>query len=133
MLVWAMGSRVFRKRVDVPNVRAGLAAAQNKPVRLRIAASMLHHERGGDARSAMRGKDYLARLNEAARALSQVIGVFRLDGAGMHPIPPADVMAGELLDGGNALRTADGKLHHPVVVRRGDAVSAITLLGDREP
>ena len=90
---------------------------------------MLHHELGGRSRSAMSGPDYLACLAEAARALTEAIAVFRLDGARKHAIDPAEVAAGELLDGGNALRTADGKLHHPLVVRRGDAISAISLLG----
>jgi hypothetical protein len=49
----------------------------------------------------------------------------------MRAISAADLAAGELLDGGNALRTADGKLHHPLVVRRGDAVAALNTLGDR--
>jgi hypothetical protein len=91
---------------------------------------MLHHELGGRSRSAMRGPDYLARLNEAARALAEVIAVFRLVGVAKHALDPAEVAAGELLDGGNALRTADGKLYHPLVVRRGDAISAISLLGN---
>ena len=115
----------------VAKVRPKLAVSLDKPVRLRVAASMLHHELGGDARSAMRGPDYLTRLNEAARALSERIEVFRLDGARMHPISAAEIAAGELLDGGNALRSADGKLHHPLVVRRGEAVAAISTLGDQ--
>ena len=127
-----MSSRLARKPADLAAVQASLAAAHDKPVRLRIAASMLFHELGGRSRSAMRGPDYLARLAEAARALTEMIPVFRLDAAGKHPLDPVEVAAGELLDGGNALRTADGKLHHPLVVRRGDAVSAITALGDRQ-
>lgn len=125
-----VGSRFVRKRADLAKAHARLVAAQNKPVRLRIAASMLHHQLGGGARSAMRGPDYIVRLNEAARALSRVLELFRLDAAGLHPISSADVAAGELLDGGNALRTADGKLHHPIAVRRADALGAITLLGN---
>jgi hypothetical protein len=125
-----VGSRLARKRLDLGAVQARLAAAHEKPVRLRIAASMLHHELGGRSRSAMRGPDYLARLAEAARALTEVIAVFRLEGMKKHPIAPAEVAAGALLDGGNALRTADGKLHHPLVVRRSDAISAISLLGN---
>ena len=116
--------------MDLAAVRARIAAAHEKPVRLRIAASMLHHELGGRSRASMRGPDYLARLAEAARALTEVIAVFRLDGARKHAIEPAEVAAGALLDGGNALRTADGKLHHPLVVRRGDAISAISVLGN---
>jgi hypothetical protein len=115
----------------VVKARARSTPSLDKPVRLRVAASMLHHEMGGDVRSAMRGPDYLLRLNEAARALSEVIEVFRLDRGGMRAISAADLAAGELLDGGNALRTADGKLHHPLVVRRGDAVAALNTLGDR--
>ena len=113
-------------------VRARSTPSLDKPVRLRVAASMLHHELGGDVRSAMRGPDYLLHLNKAARALSEAIQVFRLDGSRMHPIEAAELAAGELLDGGNALRRPDGKLHRPLVVRRGDAVSAITALGDRQ-
>lgn len=116
----------------VAKVRVRSTPSLDKPVRLRVAASMLHHELGGDVRSAMRGPDYLLRLNDAARALSEVIQVFRLDRGGMRPIDAADVASGELLDGGNALRSADGKLHRPLVVRRGDAVGAITALGDRQ-
>ena len=125
-----MGSRLVRKRDDLAAVEARLADAHEKPVRLRIAASMLHHELGGRSRSTMRGPDDLAQLTQAARALTEVIAVFRLEGAKKQPIAPAEVAAGELLDGGNALRTADGKLHHPLVVRRGDAISAISLLGN---
>ena len=92
----------------VAKVRVRSTPSLDKPVRLRVAASMLHHELGGDVRSAMRGPDYLLRLNDAARALSEVIQVFRLDRGGMRPIDAADVASGELLDGGKEGRSEEG-------------------------
>ena len=99
-----------------------------KPVKLRVVASMLHHERSGHRRDSMRGPEYIRRLNEAAAALGRVANIYRLEAGDMLHIPKAELHGAEYLDGGNIVRTTDGALYHPLAMRRAEAIGAITLL-----
>jgi hypothetical protein len=114
--------------VDVEDMRARLAASRNAPVKLRVAASLLHNERTGRSRASMRGPDYLARLNEAAKALSEVVDVYHVAEGRLVLIPRETLARGAIQDGGNILRGADGSLYQRLVVRRGQAIAAITVL-----
>lgn len=123
-----MGSRLPRKRVNVEEVRARLTAAREALVKLRVAASLLHHERTGRSRSSMRGAEYLAMLNDAARALSEVLDVYHV-ADGKPALITRDRLAGAVFqDGGNILRAADGSVYQRLAVRRGQAIAAITVL-----
>jgi hypothetical protein len=123
-----MGSRLPRRKMDTEEVRARLAASRDAPVKLRVAASLLHNERTGRSRASMRGPDYLAQLNESARALSEVVDVYHVAEGRMTLIPREKLAVGTIQDGGNVLRGADGSLYQRLVVRRGQAIAAITVL-----
>jgi hypothetical protein len=120
------------RRSDGANVNDAPVALRARPVKLRIAASMLHHERGGSRRDSMRGPEYLQRLNEAAAALSGVADIYRLQSGALVRIPREELHGAEYLDGGNILRTATGMLYRPLAMRRAEAIGAITLLAREE-
>lgn len=126
-----MGSRVAKRRTDTAKIQAKLEAARRKPVKLRIVAAILHHQLGGAHRASMRGAAFIGQLNTAAAMLSTVIDVYRLDARGAMTVLPREDLAGAtFLDGGNALRTAAGILHHPLAVRRFAAIAALGQLTD---
>jgi hypothetical protein len=47
-------------------------------------------------------------------------------------IPREELDGAAYLDGGNVLRTAAGTLYHRLVMRRAEAIGAITLLASRK-
>jgi len=81
----------------------------------------------------MRGPDYLARLNEAARALSAVIDLYAVMGRETTQIPREALSGAVFADGGNILRTASGAIYRRLTVRRGQALAALTVLADEVP
>jgi hypothetical protein len=123
-----MGNRLPRRRVDTAQVRAKLAAARLKPVNLRIAAALLYNQLGGDSRSSMLGPVYIRKLSETASMLAAVLDIYRLDKGRLVRLAKPELAGAQFLDGGNALRTAAGILHHPLAVRRSEAVEAIERL-----
>jgi hypothetical protein len=124
-----MRNRLPTRRTDIAKVRAAPEESQSQPVKLRIAASMLHQERSGRRRDSMRGPEYIERLNEAAAALGGVADIYRLEAGGaLLRIPKEELDRAQYLDGGNVLRTAAGALYHPLAMRRAEAIGAITLL-----
>jgi hypothetical protein len=114
--------------MSTEDVRAKLAASRDAPVKLRVAASLLHHQRTGRTRSSMRGPDYLAQLNDAARALSEVLDVYHVEAGRMTLIARETLAGGAMQDGGNILRSADGTLYRCLVVRRAQAIAALGVL-----
>jgi hypothetical protein len=126
-----VANQLLTRRRRVEKMRAAreeLARSHLRPVKLRIVASMLHHERSGGRRDSMRGPEYLQRLNEAAAALSAVADIYRVEGGALVRIPKDELEGAQYLDGGNVLRTAAGALYHPLHMRRAEAIGAITLL-----
>jgi hypothetical protein len=126
MLWCADGNRVLIRSVRTEPVKAAVDDSRMKPVKLRVVASMLHHERSGRRRDSMRGPEYTRRLNEAAAALGRVASIYRLEAGDMLDIPKEELHGAEYLDGGNIVRTTAGALYHPLAMRRAEA--AITLL-----
>lgn len=122
-----MGSRPSR-RVDIGKVQAKLAAARLRPVKLRVAAALLHHELGGESRSSMLGPEYIKKLGDAAAMLAAVLEIYRLDKARLVAVGQHELAGAQFLDGGNAVRTAAGTLHYPLAVRRAAAIAAIETL-----
>jgi hypothetical protein len=127
-----MANRLPSRRSDAAKVNDATHESRAGPVKLRIVASMLHHERSGRRRDSMRGPEYLQRLNEAAAALSGVADIYRLQSGALVRIPREELHGAEYLDGGNILRTAAGMLYHPLAMRRAEAIGAITLLAREE-
>ena len=123
-----MGNRLPARRVRTQPVNAVIEDPRMKPVKLRVVASMLHHERSGRRRDSMRGPEYIGRLNEAAAALGRVANIYRLEAGDMLDIPKEELHGAEYLDGGNIVRTIAGALYHPLAMRRAEAIGAITLL-----
>jgi len=111
---------------------ATLAAAREKAVKLRLVACLLHRERSGRGRDSMRGPVYLAHLNEAAQALSEVIEIYCLVDGKMNLIPRHELAGAVFQDGGNILRSAGGALYRCLTVRRGQAIAAITVLASNQ-
>ena len=128
-----MGNRLPTRPVQSAQVKAGLNESRLKPVKLRVVACMLHHERSGRRRDSMRGPEYMRQLNEAAEALGKVADIYRLQAGGMLRIPKEELHGADYLDGGNILRTAAGTLYHPLAMRRAEAIGAITLLSSTNP
>jgi hypothetical protein len=104
----------------------------SQPVKLRIVASMLHHERSGRTRDSMRGPEYIERLNEASAALGRVADIYRFEAGALVRIPKEELDGAAYLDGGNVLRTAAGTLYHRLAMRRAEAVGAIAFLASRK-
>ena len=117
-----------RRRADVTRVRETLEAARAKPIKLRIAACLLHHELGGHNRASMRGPQYMEQVNAAAAALARVADVYRLERERAVRIPREELSGATFLDGGNIVRTAAGTLYHPLAVLRAEAIAAIAML-----
>lgn len=112
-------------------IYARLQAARMKPVKLRVVAAILHHQLGGAHRASMLGAQYIEQLNAAAAMLAETIAVYRLQPRGeMTQLEKGQLSGATFLDGGNALRTAAGVLHHPLAVRRFEAIAAIGQLTD---
>jgi hypothetical protein len=108
-----------------------LQASRMKPVKLRVAATILRHQLGGAHRASMVGAQYMAQLNAAAAMLAEIIDIYRLQpGRGMTPVPREELAGATFIDGGNVLRTAAGTLYYPLAVRRFEAIAAIGQLTD---
>ncbi len=108
-----------------------LHASRMKPVKLRIAATLLHHQLGGAHRASMLGAQYIELLNAAAALLSEVADIYGLQpGGAMILLPKEELSGATFLDGGNVVRTAAGVLHHPLAVRRFEAIAAIGQLSE---
>jgi hypothetical protein len=123
-----MGNRLPRRRVDPSRVHERLAAARAQPVKLRVAACLLHHELGGRSRSSMRGAQYLEEVNAAAAELARIAELYRLERGRAVPIPKEELAGAVFLDGGNILRTAAGTLYRPIALLRAEAIEAIGVL-----
>lgn len=126
-----MGNRLPKRRTDTAKIEAKLEAARMKPVKLRVAAAILHHQLGGAHRASMLGARYIEQLNEAAARLAGVIDIYRLQArGGMTLLSKEELSGATFIDGGNVVRTAVGPLHYPLAVRRFEAIAAIGLLTD---
>jgi hypothetical protein len=111
--------------------QAKLQAARLKPVKLRVAAAILHHQLGGGHRASMLGAQYIEHLNAAAAMLSEVLDLYRLQpGNAMIALSKEELAGATFLDGGNVVRTAAGTLYYPLAVRRSEAIAAIGHLTD---
>src|ERR1051325_10416949 len=110
-----------KRRKDLKEIQDRLVASQSKPVRLRVAASVVHNDLTRQSRNSMRGPDYIAALNRAAAALSQVADIYHLnDERRLLRIPEEDLVSGSFEDGGNVLRAPSGKIYKALSVRRID-------------
>jgi hypothetical protein len=126
-----MGHRLPKRRTDTAKIQPKLEAARMKPVKLRVAAAIVHHQLGGAHRASMVGARYIEQLNEAAARLAGVIGIYRLQPRGhMTLLSKEELCGATFIDGGNVLRTAAGALHYPLAVRRFEAIAAIGELTD---
>lgn len=102
-----------------------------KPVKLRVAAAILHHQLGGAHRASMVGARYIEQLNASAARLAGIIDIYRLQPrGGMRLLSKEELSRATFIDGGNVLRTAAGVLHYPLAVRRAEAITAIGQLTD---
>jgi len=120
-----------KRRTDAATIHAKLEAAGIKPVKLRVAAAILHHQLGGAHRGSMLGAEYIEQLNASAAMLAGIVAIYRLQPRGAMTELPKEALSGAtFLDGGNVLRTAAGMLHHPLAVRRSEAIAAIGQLTD---
>jgi hypothetical protein len=120
----------MKKRVkDMRDLQARLLAAQSKPIKLRIAASVVHHELTRVGRFTIRGPEYINALTRAAKALSQVADIYYVsDERKLLRIPEEDLVAGQFDDGGNLFRCASGRLYKSLTVRRVEVIEGIEVL-----
>ena len=105
-------------------------SSRMKPVKLRVAAAILHHQLGGGHRASMLGAQYIEHLNAAAAMLSEILDLYRLRPGGAIALSKEELAGATFLDGGNVVRTAAGTLYYPLAVRRAEAIVAIGQLTD---
>jgi hypothetical protein len=111
------------------SVQAALLASQSKPVKLRVAAALLHHEITGIDRPSGGPDDYRAALNTAAHALSQVSDLYYINPQGrLLRIPSEDVASGKFEGGAEVMKTASGTLYRSLSMRRVDVIEGIKIL-----
>src|SRR3954462_3505504 len=115
-----------RKALQEP--RAKLHAAQQKPVRLRVAASLLQRNHSGVARSSVRGPDYMRQVEHAAVQLSRVVDLYHVQNGRLLRVPSEEIAGATFFDGGNLMRSVGGTLYRKLTVRRGDVMNAIEAL-----
>jgi len=128
-----VGNRLTKRRTDAAKIQAKLEAARMKPVKLRVAAAILHHQLGGAHRASMLGARYIEALNAHAALLAGIIDVYHLQPRGAMTLLSKEELCGAtFIDGGNVLRSVTGVLHHPVAVRRAEAIAAIAQLTDEK-
>jgi hypothetical protein len=111
------------------SVQVTLLANQSKPVKLRVAAALLHHEITGVDRAGRRPDDYLVALNTAAHALSQVSDLYYVNPHGrLLRVPSEDVAGGKFEGGGDVLKTVSGTVYRSLSMRRVDVIDGIKIL-----
>jgi hypothetical protein len=109
--------------------QAALLASQSKPVKLRVAAALLHHEITGRDRPAGRSEDYVVALNTAAHALSQVSDLYYVNADGrLLRVPSEDLAGGKFEGGGEVMKTVSGALYRSLSMRRVDVIDGIKIL-----
>lgn len=126
----AYHGRVKARRKELQDIRARLLASQAQPVRLRMAASVVHHALTRQARASMRGADYLEALNKAATALAQVADIYCRAGplGRLLRIPEEELAGGRFEDGGNLFHAATGTVYKALMVRRVDVLAGLEVL-----
>lgn len=117
-----------RKARDMAEVRARLLASQAKPVKLRVAASVVLSDLTRARRDAMRGPEYLAALTRAATRLAQLADVYCVARGKLTRIPDDELVDGVFEDGGNLFRAASGAVYKSLSVRRVDVLEGIEVL-----
>jgi hypothetical protein len=114
---------------DLRKVQQDLLARQSKPVKLRVAASIAHHELTGKKREAMLAKEYFDALTAAAAQLAHVADVYHVNEAGrLLRVPTEDLLAGTIANGGDILRMPNGFVYRALSMRRADVMDAISAL-----
>jgi hypothetical protein len=117
-----------KKPKDMAGVQARLITSQAKPVKLRVAASVVLNELTRTGRFTMRGPEYIAALTAAATRLAQVVDVYYVAKGKLTRIPDDDLVDGRFEDGGNLFRAASGAVFKSLSVRRGDVLEGIEVL-----
>jgi len=117
-----------KKRSSQQEIQARLLAAQAKPVKLRVAASVVHNELTRQGRFNLRGPDYIVALNQAAAELANIVDVYHVAGGKLLRVPADEIAGGEFMDGGNLLRSASGTVYRALSVRRVDVLEGLEAL-----
>lgn len=114
---------------DLDKVRRQLLDRQSKPVKLRVAASIVHHELTGRDRQSMPAKDYFEAMNETARNLAGVADIYYVNEARrLLRVPGEDLRAGEIANGGDVLRMPNGFVYRELSMRRAEVMDATVAL-----
>ena len=120
---------MHRMKKDLAKVQRQLLDRQSKPVKLRVAASIAHHELSGRKREAMLAADYFNALNDAAAQLAHVADIYYVNEAGrLLRVPAEDVQAGTVANGGDVLQMPNGFVYRALSMRRIDVMDAIAAL-----
>ena len=117
-----------RKRIDPHIARERLLASQAKPVKLRVAASVVHSQLSRTVRFNMRGPEYIAALSDSATALAQIIDIYHVANRKLLRIEKEELEGGKFADGGNIFHGASGTVYRALSVRRGEVIHAIEAL-----
>lgn len=121
-------ARMKKTAKDHSEIQARLLASQAKPVKLRIAASVVHNELTRQGRFAMRGPEYITALTQAAQQLAQVVDIYHVVNGRLVRIPEEELVNGAFEDGGNIFRTHSGNIYKALSVRRIDVLEGIEVL-----
>lgn len=111
------------------SLKASLLSGQAKPVRLRVAASLVYQELTGNTRAEATAGRYLNALADSALALSHIADVYYVnDERKLLRIPSEDLASGRFEAGADVFRTRSGKVYRSLYMRRIEFLEAIAAL-----
>jgi len=118
----------MKKRRSHEEIQAALLASQSKPVKLRVAASLVHSELTRQGRFSLRAPEYIQALTQSAAELAQVVDIYHVMNGKLLRVPEEELANGSFADGGNLFRAATGQVYKSLSVRRIDVLEGLELL-----
>lgn len=113
---------------DFDRVNREWQVSQDQLVPLSVAAAMIFYQAHGSTAAIRSGADFNDALDIAASALSRLVAVYAIEQGGSRVTLSIDLTAGSFCRGATQFRKRDGGMYAAMLVRRGDAVSAMSLI-----
>lgn len=113
---------------DFDRINREWQVGQDQLVPLSVAASMIFYQAHGSAAAIRSPADFNDALDLAASALSRLVAVYAIAPGGSRVALHIDLTAGSFSRGATQFRLREGSMHAAMLVRRGDAVSAMSLI-----
>ena len=97
-------------------------------VALSVAAAIAHHQITGTTKNIAAPADLDAALNRAAHALASLTEIYAQEDGVLRALPLSELLDGVFLRGATVLRSAGGRIHTRLTIRRGALRDAIKIL-----